>query len=355
MNKNIILIFAGILLVLTGLNAQSENTLLAQQSNNTSNTSVAKPQADTALANQLMQRANYLYNANRFDSLAILANQASDIYQRKNDWAAYLDAQLMMVTDLYLNSELDSAQVISSQILQESRERLGDQHFVTAKAYMQQGILALANIKPKVALDYFTIAHNILANAPGQTTTIARLYSLIAYIHQNYNSDPVKALNYCEAALTISKNKLDSSDGVLGGVYADVGVLYADLEKYDRALNTFDDALKIYYRSYSDNLMGVAALHYNIGLVKSKQEQFEQAVESFEKALELILLTTGGENQLTVKLYSKIGQIYMGQLGNRVEAMPYMKKAITTAKKVNAVADPAIEYRYRILGKYYIE
>lgn len=349
-----ILVLACFCLITVGLNAQNDNTLLAQQSVTGENISSETPRADTAYANQLLQRANYLYNLNRFDSLSILAHQASSIFEEKKAWTDYIEAQLLVSTDLYLKNEMEAAKKLSGEILQISQEKLGEKHFATAKAYMQEGILALADIKPKVALDYFTVAHNILADAPGQTTTIARLYNLIAFIHYEYNEDAERALNYCQAALTISKNQLDSSDGTLGNVYSEVGILYAELEKYDLALSTFEKALKIYYRNYSANLMAVATVNYNMGLIKVAEEEYEEAISFYEKALELILLTSGGENQLAVKIYSKIGQLYLSKLNDRAAGMPYLKNAISISKKINNVTDPAIEYRYRILGKYYL-
>ena len=77
MNKNIILIFTGLLLLSNNWFAQDDNTLLAQQDNASNSEVAVNPLTDTALADQMMERANYLYNANRFDSLAILASQAS--------------------------------------------------------------------------------------------------------------------------------------------------------------------------------------------------------------------------------------------------------------------------------------
>lgn len=354
MNKTTWLIFTYFFTLSLILNAQSDNTILAQQTNTDIDAAIATPKADSILASQYLQRANYLYNANRYDSLTILANQASAIFLEQNEWADYIEAQVLTAMDLYLKNDLEASKELSDEILTKSKDYLGEKHFATARAYMQRGIIAMAELDDQLALEHFTTAHTILADAPGQTTTIAKLYTAIGLIHHIFRDNPEKALSYCEAALTIMKHKLDSSDAILGNIYSEIGLLHTSLEQYDEALLNFEKALKIYYRSYSNNLMAVATVNYNIGLVKIEQEKYEESIESFEKALELVLLTTGGENQLAVNVYTRIGQIYLRQLEDRITAMPYLKKAITTAKKVNEGSSKKMEYRYRILGKYYL-
>lgn len=333
--------------------AQNTGNVLAQ-SGAKGTTLMTTGNVDTTLANQYLKRANYLYNVNEFDSLAILANEASSIFAEAKIWEDYVEAQLLLAIDLYLKDDLNGSQAMTDEILATSLKELGTTHPVTAKAYMNKGILLLANLEADEALENFSLAHRILTNAPGQTITIAKLYNLIAFTQSYFKNNNEKAMTYCTTALAILKNKLDANDAEIGNTYADLGLLYFELNKPKEALDNFDQALKIYYRNYSKNLPAVAMANYKIGQIKAGEELYREAVEYYEKAIEILLLTLGEENHLAVSIYSRLGQTYMGKLGDKNKAIPYLKKAIVLDKKLNATKDADRTYRYRILGKYYL-
>lgn len=333
--------------------AQNTGSVLAQSNAKVTN-KVVTGKLDTVLANQYLQRANYLYNVNQYDSLSILASQASSIFAEANAWEEYVNAQLLLATDFYLKNDLEASQELSDKTLAISLEELGATHPATAKAYMNQGVLLLAKLEADEALDNFSLAHRILTNAPGQTITIAKLYSLIAFTQSYFKKNNTKAMTYCTTALAILKNKLDADASDIGHAYADIGLLYFELDQPKEAQDNFERALKIYYRNYSANLPAVAMVNYNIGQIKAGEELYQEAVESYEKAVEILLLTLGDENHLAVNIYSRLGQIYMGKLGDKVKAIDYLKKAVVLDKKLNATQDADRTYRYRILGKYYL-
>lgn len=353
--KLAVTLFLSVLLFSSYTFAQADEQLLVQ---NTIMEDIVEDDSiilgDTLVANQYLQRANYLYLADEFDSLAILATEASRIYEEAQVWQDYVAAQLLVAKNEYLKGEIESTEDLLNNTLTLSQQKLGEKHPATARVMIDKGILELAKLDPDLALEYFTDAHNILANSRGQSMTLARMYSVIAYTHSHFKEDAERAANYCETAVAILRNHLDPDDLNLGKAYTELALLYHDLDKNEEAMKLFSDALQIFYKQYSESLPFVASIHYYIGQIQTDMELYPEAVESYQKAAELLTLTVGENNHLAVNIYSNLGQLYAGPLKQRTEALPYLKKAISIDKKIKNTNNADLSYRYRLLGKFYM-
>ncbi len=82
--------------------------------------------------------------------------------------------------------------------------------------------------------------------------------------------------------------------------YAFLGVVYMELEEYDKSLQYFATAIE-YLSDIDQNSYNEESVLNNMGLVYSKSKNYEKAIESFDKAL---LNKTLQENK--VRLYSRL-------------------------------------------------
>ena len=348
-------LFSVFLFPFSAFYAQTEGQLLVK---NTELEEAAKDNSsignDTLVARQYLQRANYFYMADEFDSLAILATEASRIYEAAQIWEDYVAAQLLVAKNEYLEGKLQTTAETLNKTLTLSEEKLGEKHPATARVYTDKGILELAQLKPDLALEYFTKAHNILANTRGQSMSLARLYSAIAYTQSHFKEDVEKAINYCETAVAILRNHLDANDKGLAKAYTELALLYHEFDKNEEAMTLFNNALQIFYKQYSESLPFVASIHYYIGQIQTELEEYTEAVESYQKAVELLTLTVGENNRLAVNIYSNLGQLYAGPLKERTKALPMLKKAIGIDKKIKNTKSADLSYRYRLIGKFYM-
>jgi len=108
----------------------------------------------------------------------------------------------------------------------------------------------------------------------------------------------------------------------------DLGVAYMERKMYDKAIEAFNNALKI-----DPNYMSA---YINLGYVFQYKEDYIKAIQSFEKAIIL--------NPKSAKLYNTIGLLY-DKMGNPDKAVVAYKKAVSL--------DPTYTNSHYMLGQLY--
>ena len=102
-----------------------------------------------------------------------------------------------------------------------------------------------------------------------------------------------KASRYEEALdyLTKANNIIDFyhiEDAALSAhIYNDKGVIFVNLENYEKALENYQKALELRKSLLIPNEKDIAYSYHNIGTVYQRQEKYDKAIEWHEKALEI--------------------------------------------------------------------
>lgn len=108
----------------------------------------------------------------------------------------------------------------------------------------------------------------------------------------------------------------------------DLGVAYMERKMYDKAIEAFNNALKI-----DPNYLSA---YINLGYCYQYKEDYVKAIQSFEKAIIL--------NPRSAKLYNTIGLLY-DKMGNPEKAVIAYKKAVNL--------DPTYKNSHYMLGQLY--
>ncbi len=159
---------------------------------------------------------------------------------------------------------------------------------------------------------------------------------------ENYAENYISALNAFDKAVEIMTAHHDgsnSSDANLAEVFVGKGKTYTCLKKFQSAVASFEDALKIKRTLYKEDSEEIAQILFFLGISQSNLKDLSSALVTLEQALEI-----------RVKVYAKkpnpsryrnvisccllVGNVHY-ELGNQTEG----NKCFTTALKVSADCD----------------
>ncbi len=180
------------------------------------------------------------------------------------------------------------------------------------------------------------------------------------------NSDPVKAIGYTRAALTLA-TEIEDKKGMAAS-YNNLGVAYRSQGALDKSLEYYLISMRIY-----DNLKnqdGIATIKSNIATIYSMKKDYGQAMKYFEESYDhftllkdqpkiIVAMNNLGNLHSELQLYEqalkyftqasqlseKMGKLYSDPLnnignlyykqGNYKQAIEYYERAMALAKKEN--------------------
>jgi CHAT domain-containing protein/tetratricopeptide (TPR) repeat protein len=159
-----------------------------------------------------------------------------------------------------------------------------------------------------------------------------------------------KALEYYLQALEIVK-RLGAEEGV-ATLLNNIGMVYDSWGKYDKALEYYQQALEIDKRLEAE--ANVAILLNNIGVVYKSWGKYDKALEYYQQALEIDKRLGDEANDATY--LCNIGQVYYSW-GKYDKALEYYQQALEIDKRLEAEANVAIPLNnigmiYHSWGKY---
>ena len=136
-----------------------------------------------------------------------------------------------------------------------------------------------------------------------------------------------KALEYYEKAIQLQRQHLSEDHPALSTDYSNIGSIYQKQKKLDLALEYFQRALKIEMKAPEPDEELIAIFNNNIGLIYNDQKNFTQGLNYHEKSLQMnerILPPTHpllalSHHNLAISLFS---------LGRFTDAIDHVQKAI---------------------------
>ena len=181
------------------------------------------------------------------------------------------------------------------------------------------------------AIKHFEAALQILRKN-GQLSNLktSQILIYLGYLYDVFGlnlSQIKKAHRYYSEALNIRrlilKNKYQNN---LVHLINNLGIVSHKLEKYDQAIEFFEEVLAIEQKS--ENKARVANAKLNLGVIYQELQNYEDALRNFEEALELHK-TLGflDENKDVLNIYNNMATIYQIQ-GKFAEAIKYYKDAL---------------------------
>jgi len=155
--------------------------------------------------------------------------------------------------------------------------------------------------------------------------------------------------------LTCLKLYEELSDiGKLIDTYQSIGVLYGNLEDYDKAQEFFFKAVSIYSEKFSEeeraSYQKIYAVYGNIGKIYEVRSEDQAAIKYYLKAV---------EQAEAHKVYENLGGIYCNlayshlKLNQFKKAYKYAQKSLVIDQKIGN--NRGVAHDYVVLGDYYLE
>ena len=138
----------------------------------------------------------------------------------------------------------------------------------------------------------------------------------------------------------------------IANLYNEIGLVYYKQGDYEKALEYYRKALVIKEKQLGNNHPSTSITYNNIGLVYKKQGDYKKALEYYRKALAIREKVLGKEHPDTATTYNNIGGVYYKQ-GDYEKMMEYYKKSLAIREKVLVKEHPDMATTYNNIGLVY--
>lgn len=222
------------------------------------------------------------------------------------------DERLLSLANQYFPANLDSALIISQNLLSKTQPPL----FKAKVNYLLGEVLFQRGAYAKAISNYFIALHNF--EAESNYTGQAKTYNALGILHY-YIIQPQNALKYHNLALEIcKKHQLELQEAQTLG---HLGHFYEKEEDYEKALIYQEQAFEIYQRINSDE--GLSTIYGNLGSIYEDLDNYDRAFEYFSKGL--------AHNLKTDQVFERI--VHLNNLGDIYRKRGHFENALIKTKE----------------------
>lgn len=214
----------------------------------------------------------------------------------------YLPSNLRMVAEYIVENNLTVFDFLKKYNNLEGNDADSANNYINiASVYKEQGDF-------QSALKYYYKSLDMLEKE--QNSNCINIYNSIAFIYQELG-------NYKEAEKICKKILDDIQKGL--GTYSsyDIGITYNNLaavlrqqQKYSEAIQLYNEALKIFKKTYTKEHPSIATTLNNLAIVYSDLEEYAHALDYYYQALSIREKILGLNHPDTAKTYASIAEIY---------------------------------------------
>ena len=160
-----------------------------------------------------------------------------------------------------------------------------------------------------------------------------------------------KAIEYY--SLYVQENEAKGKDVNLATSYNNMGIVYYNQGKHQKALECHLKSLHIRKSVYGETHPSVASSYNNIGLGYYNQGEYNKALDYYLKSTNIYNSVCAGGNHPDVALpYNNLGNLYDNQ-GEYTKAHEYYLKSLNVRKSVYGENHPDIATSYSNIGNIY--
>lgn len=200
--------------------------------------------------------------------------------------------------------------------------------FRIGSIYFTMSHLYHADNASHASLDYALKYLNSRKNRFGTTNLLTANAYVTLGIRFRHVGNYTKSLECHQTALAIYAS-LKNDRGNSRYPLANIGNVYARLNKYDLALKYLNDALKISIQAEGKTSPTVAACYGNIGFVFILTNLYDLAMENYSKALGIRRKNLGEKHPYVAGLYNELGELFHKQQKTG-KALKYYQKALVS-------------------------
>lgn len=127
--------------------------------------------------------------------------------------------------------------------------------------------------------------------------------------------------------IEIFTDTLGANSNAVAAARINLGLVYGDLRRFDRATAELEQALDILQHADPPRLPGIANALLNLGILEARQGRPESAIDHLSQALDIQRRVFGRSNPWTLTTATQITTIYM-RLGELSKAAIYEEEAV---------------------------
>ncbi|MGZ0015939.1 tetratricopeptide repeat-containing sensor histidine kinase [Yeosuana sp. AK3] len=206
-----------------------------------------------------------------------------------------------------------------------------------ARVIYNKGLIYFNQSNYRLANKSATDAYFVFKQA-NDSLLMAKMLNSIG-LNYMYLSDYTTSLSKYFQALFIYEKLKDTTSLDYAGVNGSIGILYSRLEKYEKAIQYHEKALKIYINE--EYQYGIANCFTNIGNAFDYLKNPKKAISHYEKAIKIM---QNIDNQRGVaSALTNIGIAYI-TLKDYKKALSYFSKSMPIYQRLNSLNNLAILY-----------
>ena len=203
--------------------------------------SFGQAEADTALANQIYQKARAQYNRVSLDSAYAGYEEAGQMYLLAEAWEEYLKSRNFM-----------------------------------ARCLLRKGIFQSAITIVDSALE------KVESYVPEETETTANSYNILGVAY-NFLSREEEAIEPLSKALKIREKILGPESEKALSIYVNLGSAYMDLGREIEAMEIYEKMVGILEKNGDTTGQAIAGGYYGLGILHDRRWNYDLALEYYEK------------------------------------------------------------------------
>ena len=181
----------------------------------------------------------------------------------------------------------------------------------TATYYSNLGGICEKLEKYTKAIEHYKNAVKIQLVMFGENSfSLCKIYHRIGNIHHILNNN-INALSMYEKAQIIKISLLGENDLSVAYTYNYIGMVNEKLKLYNKAIEAFEQSLRIYKKIYQNQENASTATAYNnIGSCYFSLGNFEEAIKYLSKSLQMRIVLFGNKNSSTMNTFRNIEIAY---------------------------------------------
>ncbi|WP_445664001.1 CHAT domain-containing protein [Fodinibius sp. AD559] len=303
---------------------------------------------DVHSGEQLMQKADSLQHAARYDSSTHYYQQAADFFKEQS----YLKNQRDALFQISLNKADQDDNKAATTFLEKawtlSTKHFPDDHIFELRYYHQKGVLAESNAEYQTALDWYQKGLTLADSVENSTLFKARMNTGIGEVLSSEGNYKKAITQFSNAQDRYHRNEL-KDQALLSRIYNGRGTAHQKMGNNKQALKYFRLALKIDQQRLPHPHPDLSILYNNLALVYYYQSDYQRALDYMINATNVLASFHGENHRLVAAGYNNVGVVY-SEMGEMEEAANYLNKSLEVKEKLLGANHPEVAIGYQNLG-----
>lgn len=297
---------------------------------------------------QLMQKADSLQHAARYDSSTHYYKQAADFFDERSNRKVQRDALFQISLNKADQDDNKASTTFLEKAWSLSRKYFPGDDIFKLRYYHQKGVLAESNAKYQTAMDWYQKGLTLANSVENSTLFSIRMNTGIGEVFSSEGNYKKAITQFSNAQDRYHRNDLEDQ-ALLSRIYNGHGTAHQKMGNNQQALKFFRLALKIDQQRLPHPHPELSILYNNMALVYYYQSDYQRALDYMINATNVLASFHGENHRLVAAGYNNVGVVY-SEMGEIEQAANYLKKSLEIKEKLLGANHPEVAVGYQNLG-----